>query len=126
MVEYGEMVGHQGFVCLNRFCTSSLLLISACLAPLSSTISSLETTSRQLFVYADSKGLLELRNAVIPFWESLEKPQFILSKEPNAVDASDRRWIARRLATLGVVGINGLTSLGSLGLKRLGTNEGWV
>ena len=63
---------------------------------------------------------------MIPFWESLEKPQFILSKEPNAVDASDRRWIARRLATLGVVGINGLTSLGSLGLKRLGTTEGWV
>ena len=61
---------------------------------------------------------------MIPFWESLEKLPFVLSKEPVAADASsDRQWVARRLATLGVVGINGLTSLGSMCLKRLGTTK---
>ena len=79
----------------------------------------------QLFVYSESKALMELRTKVIPFWESLEKLPFYLSKESLGAEASsDRRWVARRLATLGVVGINGLTSLGSMCLKRLGTTKG--
>ena len=67
--------------------------------------------------------MMELQTNVIPHWESLESSPFIFSKCPLAVDVSDRKWVARRLATLGVVGVNGLTSLGSMGLKRLGTNN---
>jgi len=86
---------------------------------------SLANTDReiQLFIYTESKGMMELQTNVIPHWESLEKRPFAFSKNPLAVDISDREWVGRRLKTVGVVGVSGLTSLGSLGLKRLGTSS---
>ena len=66
---------------------------------------------------------MELRTNVLPFWESMKSRSFEISKAPSAMDISDRRWMARRLATLGIVSVNGLTSLGSMGLKRLGIGK---